>query len=898
MEYKDTLLMPDTQFEMRGNLTQKEPQFQARWENNRLYDEMVKAREGKIPFVLHDGPPYANGNIHIGHALNKILKDIVVKSRFMMGNQVTFIPGWDTHGLPIETAITKQGHNRKAMSTAQFRTLCDDFARKQIQTQMADMKALGTIGDYDHYYATLQPEFEAAQVTVFAKMAMDGMIYKGLKPVYWSPSSESALAEAEIEYHDKKDDTIFVAFDVIDGKGVLDKGDKFVIWTTTPWTIPANLAICLNPNLKYDLVDTSKGKLVVGHDLVESLMAKFELAPYTVLKTFKGSQLERIETKHPFYDRVSLVILGNHVTEEDGTGCVHTAPGHGVDDFNVGMKYDLPAFCPVDDRGCMTEEAGDFLVGQFVDKANITVIEKLSELGCLLAKESIVHPYPHDWRTKKPVIYRATTQWFASIEKIRSTLLSEIDQVNWVNNWGKLRMNNMIKDRGDWCISRQRVWGLPIPIFYAEDDSVIMDQKVFDHVSDLFRAHGSSVWFEKEAKDLLPEGFSHPGSPNNLFRKETDIMDVWFDSGSSHTGVIKQRGGVLPVDLYLEGSDQYRGWFNSSLIISTAVYGHAPYKSVVSHGFVLDGKGEKMSKSLGNTVEPNKVVSQSGADILRLWTASIDYQSDVRISDELLKQVTENYRKIRNTFRFMLANLKDFSQKDVLPLSELPKVDAYVLSKVYEVATEAVKSYERYDYKSVIASVSNLITNELSAYYLDFTKDILYCDGKTSKSRLAAQSVLFESVHVLTRILAPVLVHTSEEIWDHFKADSVSVHLHDFSMKTFKVDQPETWVELLQFRSEVFKQLELSRADKVIGKSLEAKVEITVNEALKAKLNHSVPNLAQWLIVSEVDLKVGDQTSILVTSASGMSCPRCWNVTHVHAEDGLCPRCQAAVKAL
>ncbi|NTW95154.1 MAG: isoleucine--tRNA ligase [Erysipelotrichaceae bacterium] len=898
MEYKDTLLMPDTQFEMRGNLTQKEPQFQARWEKNRLYDEMVKAREGKIPFVLHDGPPYANGNIHIGHALNKILKDIVVKSRFMMGNQVTFIPGWDTHGLPIETAITKQGHNRKAMSTAQFRALCDDFARKQIQTQMADMKALGTIGDYDHYYATLQPEFEAAQVTVFAKMAMDGMIYKGLKPVYWSPSSESALAEAEIEYHDKKDDTIFVAFDVTDGKGVLDKGDKFVIWTTTPWTIPANLAICLNPNLKYDLVDTSKGKLVVGHDLVESLMTKFELAPYTVLKTFKGSQLERIETKHPFYDRVSLVILGNHVTEEDGTGCVHTAPGHGVDDFNVGMKYDLPAFCPVDDRGCMTEEAGDFLVGQFVDKANVTVIEKLSELGCLLAKESIVHPYPHDWRTKKPVIYRATTQWFASIEKIRSTLLSEIDQVNWVNDWGKLRMNNMIKDRGDWCISRQRVWGLPIPIFYAEDDSVIMDQKVFDHVSDLFRAHGSSIWFEKDAKDLLPGGFTHPGSPNNLFRKETDIMDVWFDSGSSHTGVIKQRGGVLPVDLYLEGSDQYRGWFNSSLIISTAVYGHAPYKSVVSHGFVLDGKGEKMSKSLGNTVEPNKVVSQSGADILRLWTASIDYQSDVRISDDLLKQVTENYRKIRNTFRFMLANLKDFSQKDVLPLNELPEVDAYVLSKVYEVATEAVTSYEKYDYKSVITSVSNLMTNELSAYYLDFTKDILYCDGKSSKSRLAVQSVLFESVHVLTRVLAPVLVHTCEEIWDHFKADSVSVHLQDFSMKSFKVDQAETWVELLQFRSEVFKQLELSRADKVIGKSLEAKVEITVNETLKAKLNHSVPNLAQWLIVSEVDLKAGDQTSIIVTPATGMSCPRCWNVTHVHSEDGLCPRCQAVVKAL
>jgi isoleucyl-tRNA synthetase len=898
MEYKDTLLMPDTQFEMRGNLTQKEPKYQARWEEGRLYEAMLKKRDGAPTFVLHDGPPYANGNIHIGHALNKILKDIVVKSHFMMGFQAHFIPGWDTHGLPIETAITKLGHNRKAMSTAQFRALCDDFAKKQIQTQMKDMKALGTIGDYDHYYATLQPEFEASQITIFAKMAMDGMIYKGLKPVYWSPSSESALAEAEIEYHDKKDDTIFVAFDVTDGKGVLDKGDKFVIWTTTPWTIPANLAICLNPTLKYDLVETSKGRLVVAHDLVESLMAKFNLAPTNVLKTFKGAELELIETKHPLYDRVSLVILGSHVTEEDGTGCVHTAPGHGVDDFNVGMKYNLPAFCPVDDRGCMTEEAGEFLVGQFVDKANVTVIAKLDELGCLLAKESIVHPYPHDWRTKKPVIYRATTQWFASIEKIRSTLLSEIDQVNWVNEWGKLRMTNMIKDRGDWCISRQRAWGLPIPIFYAEDDTPIMNQDVFDHVSNLFRQFGSAVWFEREAKDLLPVGFSHPGSPQGEFRKETDIMDVWFDSGSSHTGVIKQRGGSLPVDLYLEGSDQYRGWFNSSLIISTAAYGHAPYKSVVSHGFVLDGKGEKMSKSLGNTVEPNKVVSTSGADILRLWTASIDYQSDVRISDDLLKQVTENYRKLRNTFRFMLANLNDFTWKDCLPLSALPETDAYVLSKVYDVAANAVKGYDAYDYKSVVASVSNLMTNELSAYYLDFTKDILYCDAKKSKSRLAVQTVLYESVNVLTRILAPVLAHTCEEVWDHFKADPQSVHLQDFSINAFRVNDQSVWDELLQLRSDIFKQLELARADKVIGKSLEAKVSVTIKPELHTKLTHYVQNLAQWLIVSEVDLKVDTEQRITVSKAEGMTCPRCWNVTKKHAEDGLCPRCQAVVKAL
>lgn len=897
MEYKDTLLMPETQFEMRGNLTQKEPLLQKRWEENKLYEAMLKKRDGQPTFVLHDGPPYANGNIHIGHALNKILKDIVVKSHFMMGYQTPFIPGWDTHGLPIETAITKQGHNRKTMTTAQFRALCDDFAKQQIQTQMKDMKALGTIGDYDHYYATLQPEFEAKQIEIFAKMAMDGMIYKGLKPVYWSPSSESALAEAEIEYHDKKDETIFVTFEVTDGKGILKKGDQFVIWTTTPWTIPANLAICLNPNLKYAVVATTKGRLIVGFNLVESLMNKFNLAPYTIVQTMNGSQLELIETKHPFYDRVSLVILGSHVTQEDGTGCVHTAPGHGVDDFNVGMKYGLPAFCPVDDKGCMTAEAGDFLVGQYVDKANITVIEKLDELGCLLAKESIIHPYPHDWRTKKPVIYRATTQWFASIEKIRDNLLTEIDHVVWHPEWGKLRMNNMIKDRSDWCISRQRVWGVPIPIFYAEDDSVIMNQDVFNHVAGLFRQNGSRIWFESDAKDLLPVGFTHPGSPNNIFRKETDIMDVWFDSGSSHTGVIKQRGGILPVDLYLEGSDQYRGWFNSSLIISTAVYGYAPYKTVVSHGFVLDGKGEKMSKSLGNTVEPNKVVAQSGADILRLWTASIDYQSDVRISDELLKQVTENYRKIRNTFRFMLANLKDFGWKDCLPLNGLPESDAYILAKVFEVANSAVVSYRNYDYKSVINSISNLMTNELSAYYLDYTKDILYCDAKTSKSRVAVQTVLFASVDVLTRILAPILSHTCEEIWDHFKLDHDSIHLQDFTIKEFKFADHEIWSELLQLRSEIFKQLELARAEKIIGKSLEAKVDLMVTPDLLTKLSHKIPNLAQWLIVSQITLNEGTTQSITVTPAQGMTCPRCWNITLDHADDGLCPRCQAVVKA-
>lgn len=897
MDYKDTLLMPNTEFEMRANLTQKEPKFQERWKEENLYEKMKETHKDKTPFVLHDGPPYANGNIHIGHALNKILKDIVVRSHHMLGYQSLFIPGWDTHGLPIETAISKLGHNRKTMSTYDFRELCDGYARKQIETQMADMKALGTIGDYDHYYATLQKEFEASQIEVFGKMAMDGLIYKGLKPVYWSPSSESALAEAEIEYHDKKDETIFVRFEVTESKGPIDKGDYFVIWTTTPWTIPANLAICLNADIDYVKVKTEKGNLVFAKRLMEDLLTRFKLENLGVLATFKGSECEFAQTKHPLYERISVVILGDHVTDEDGTGCVHTAPGHGVEDFNVGRKYGLEAFCPVDDRGCMTAEAGDFLVGQFVEVANKTVIETLDQQGALLALEHIVHSYPHDWRTKKPVIFRATTQWFASIEKIRTQLLNEIDSVKWVPEWGKLRMHNMIKDRGDWCISRQRAWGVPIPIFYTQENTPIMDEAVFKHVSELFRQEGSNVWFSKEAKDLLPEGYTHPESPDGIFKKETDIMDVWFDSGSSHTGVIKARGGQLPVDLYLEGSDQYRGWFNSSLIVSTAVHGHAPYKEVLSHGFVLDGKGEKMSKSLGNTVEPNKVVKQSGADILRLWASSIDYQSDVRISDDLLKQVVEAYKKLRNTFRFLLANLNGFDTRKKVNFSDLPKVDLYILSELNQLIDLAQDVYKNYDYKNLVSACSNFMTNQMSAYYLDFTKDILYIEKKEGQRRLEVQTVLHTVVDSLNRILAPILVHTMEEVHDVLYPSQDSVHLKELPTH---LDVPsvstEDWDKLFELRTSIFKALELSRAEKVIGKSLEAKVVVEVTEDVDRLVKEYLPNFSQWLIVSQSEVKLGSEAKVSVEKASGVTCPRCWNVTHSHAEDGLCDRCAAVLK--
>ena len=588
MNYKDTLLMPKTDFEMRGNLPKKEPKYVERWQENDMYNKVIQQNEGKDSFVFHDGPPYANGNMHMGHMLNKVIKDVICRYKNMNGFYTPYIPGWDTHGLPIENAIQKLGVNRKEMPTAKFREKCDAYAHEQVNKQMEQLIRMGTFADYKHSYLTLQHEFEARQIEVFAKMAMDGLIFKGLKPVYWSPSSESALAEAEVEYHDIKSPTIFVKFQVKDGKGVLDNDVNFVIWTTTPWTIPANLAICLNASYNYALVETEKGKLIVLDTLVDELMAKFEITDYKVVNHYKGSELEYITCQHPLYDRESLVILGDHVTADSGTGCVHTAPGFGADDFFVGQKYNLPAYCNVDEHGCMMEDCGEWLAGQYVDDANKTVTMKLDEIGALLKLEFITHSYPHDWRTKKPIIFRATDQWFCSLDKIRDKLLSEIDNVNWLNEWGHIRIYNMIRDRGDWCISRQRTWGVPIPIFYCEDGTPIIEQEVFDHISELFREHGSNVWFERDEKDLLPEGYTNEHSPNGIFKKEKDIMDVWFDSGSSHTGVMVERGFNYPVDLYFEGSDQYRGWFNSSLIIGVAAHGKAPYKTVLSHGFVLD----------------------------------------------------------------------------------------------------------------------------------------------------------------------------------------------------------------------------------------------------------------------------------------------------------------------
>lgn len=909
MNYKDTLLMPKTDFEMRGNLPKKEPTYVQRWQENNMYEKVIQQNEGKESFVFHDGPPYANGNMHMGHMLNKVIKDVICRYKNMQGLYTPYIPGWDTHGLPIENAIQKLGVNRKAMDTAKFREKCEAYAHEQVNKQMEQLIRMGTFADYKHPYLTLQHEFEARQIDVFAKMAMDGLIFKGLKPVYWSPSSESALAEAEVEYHDVKSPTIFVKFAVKDGKGILDNDVNFVIWTTTPWTIPANLAICLNANFIYALVETEKGKLLVLETMVDELMAKFEISDYQVINHYKGSELEYITCQHPLYDRESLIILGDHVTDDSGTGCVHTAPGFGADDFFVGQKYGLPAYCNVDEHGCMMEDCGEWLAGQYVDDANKTVTLKLDEIGALLKLEFITHSYPHDWRTKKPIIFRATDQWFCSLDKIREKLLNEIDSVNWLNEWGHIRIYNMIKERGDWCISRQRTWGVPIPIFYCEDGTPIIEQVVFDHVSKLFREYGSNVWFERDEKDLLPEGYTNEHSPNGIFKKEKDIMDVWFDSGSSHTGVMIERGYDYPVDLYFEGSDQYRGWFNSSLIIGTAVHGQAPYKTVLSHGFVLDGKGNKMSKSLGNTVDPIKLVNQYGADIVRLWATSVAYQQDVRISNDIMKQIAEGYRKIRNTMRFVLGNLSDFKESDLVDIQDLPGVDQFMLAKLNELMKAYDAAYAKYDFAGANQEILNYFTNTLSSFYMDFTKDILYIEKMDSPRRRQVQTVLYHHAKVMMKLLSPVLVFTSEELHDNFICDenkAESIFLEP-KYQLFDIDNEEErlayFTKFLDVRKDVMKSLEQLRNDQVIKSNMEAKITLSLKEEYQdiAKLTDDLKQLfivAKVNLVNDDSLKEYDTAYIKAEKFNGHQCPRCWNYFDEDEMEGeLCPRCQEALKS-
>ncbi|EGQ1617911.1 isoleucine--tRNA ligase [Staphylococcus pseudintermedius] len=914
MEYKDTLLMPKTKFPMRGGLPTKEPQIQQEWKEKDLYRKMLEKNEGQPSFILHDGPPYANGNLHMGHALNKILKDFINRYKTMQGFYTPYVPGWDTHGLPIEQALTKKGVKRKEMTTAEFRDKCQAFAMEQIDIQKKDFLRLGINGDFDNPYITLKPEYEAAQIRLFGEMADKGLIYKGKKPVYWSPSSESSLAEAEIEYHDKRSASIYVAFDVKDSKGIVADDAKFIIWTTTPWTLPSNVAITVHPELTYVQMNVDGTRYIIAEALVDAVAEQLGWDKEAVVreKDFKGSELEYIEAQHPFIDRISLIINGEHVTTDAGTGCVHTAPGHGEDDFIVGQKYGLEVISPLDDKGVFTAEGGPF-EGMFYDKANQAVTELLTEKGALLKLDFITHSYPHDWRTKKPVIFRATPQWFASISKVRQDILDAIEDTKFKVDWGKTRIYNMIRDRGEWVISRQRVWGVPLPVFYAENGDIIMTKETVYHVADLFEQHGSNIWFERDAKDLLPEGFTHPGSPNGEFTKEQDIMDVWFDSGSSHRGVLETRPELsFPADMYLEGSDQYRGWFNSSITTSVATRGRSPYKMLLSHGFVMDGEGKKMSKSLGNVIVPDTIVKQKGADIARLWVSSVDYLADVRISDEILNQVADVYRKIRNTLRFLLGNINDYNPAtDRIAEADLLEVDRYILNRLREFTAGTLDHYESFDYLNIYQEVQNFINVELSNFYLDYGKDILYIEEKNAHKRRSMQTVLFEILVNMTKLLAPIIPHTAEEVWSHIEqVDEESVHLTNMPAKE-EMDQAllDKWNTFMALRDDVNRALEAARNEKVIGKSLEAKVKIGNSPSFDTlAFLEGFNDLHQLFIVSQVELvedtkgEAYQHGTIEIAKADGEKCARCWNYSEslgsVGELDDLCPRCQEVVKTL
>lgn len=891
MKLKETLNLGQTAFPMRAGLPNKEPQWQEAWDQADIYKKRQALNEGKPAFHLHDGPPYANGNIHVGHALNKISKDIIVRSKSMSGFRAPYVPGWDTHGLPIEQVLAKKGVKRKEMDLAEYLEMCRDYALSQVDKQRDDFKRLGVSADWENPYITLTPDYEADQVRVFGAMADKGYIYRGAKPVYWSWSSESALAEAEIEYHDIDSTSLYYANKVKDGKEILDTDTYIVVWTTTPFTVTASRGLTVGPDMEYVVVAPvgSERKYLLAEVLVDSLAAKFGWENFEIVTHHTGKELNHIVTEHPWDTEVEeLVILGDHVTTDSGTGIVHTAPGFGEDDYNVGIANGLDVVVTVDSRGLMMENAGPDFEGQFYDKVTPLVKEKLGDL--LLASEVINHSYPFDWRTKKPIIWRAVPQWFASVSKFRQEILDEIEKTNFQPEWGKKRLYNMIRDRGDWVISRQRAWGVPLPIFYAEDGTAIMTKEVTDHVADLFAEYGSIVWWQRDAKDLLPAGYTHPGSPNGLFEKETDIMDVWFDSGSSWNGVMNARENLsYPADLYLEGSDQYRGWFNSSLITSVAVNGHAPYKAVLSQGFVLDGKGEKMSKSLGNTILPSDVEKQFGAEILRLWVTSVDSSNDVRISMDILKQTSETYRKIRNTLRFLIANTSDFNPKqDAVAYENLGAVDRYMTIKFNQVVDTINKAYAAYDFMAIYKAVVNFVTVDLSAFYLDFAKDVVYIEAANSPERRRMQTVFYDILVKLTKLLTPILPHTAEEIWSYLEHEEEEfVQLAEMPVaQTFSGQEEilEEWSAFMTLRTQAQKALEEARNAKVIGKSLEAHLTIYASQEVKTLLTALNSDIALLMIVSQ--LTIADEADKPADSVSfeGVA------FTVEHAEGEVCER--------
>ncbi|AGB40823.1 isoleucyl-tRNA synthetase [Halobacteroides halobius DSM 5150] len=929
MGYKDTLNLPDTEFPMRANLSEREPKFQKFWQENNIYKAALEQREGKEQFILHDGPPYANGDIHIGHALNKTLKDVVTRYYHLQGYQSPYVPGWDTHGLPIEHKVTSEldKDEREKLSIPELRDQCKDYALNYVERQKGQFKRLGVWGDWDNPYITLQPEYEAKQIDVFGKMALDGLLFRGLKPVHWCTNCETALAEAEIEYEDINGPSIFVKFPVKEGKVLggeeLTSDDYVVIWTTTPWTIPANQAISIHPDFEYVIAETETGRLVAAKELVAEMMEICDIEDYKIAAEFKGEELEGVICNHPFFDRESPLILGDHVTLEQGSGCVHTAPGHGHEDYVIGQEYDLDVYAPMDDKGVFTEEAGEDFVGKHYDKANIKVTELLKEDDLLMNLNFIDHSYPHCWRCKNPVIFRATEQWFASVEDIKDEALDAVKEVDWYPEWGEGRLANMIENRNDWCISRQRVWGVPIPIFYCDDcGEPLITEESIAAVKELFANEGSGSWYQKDVDEILPEEISCGDCGHNDFTKEYDIMDVWFDSGASHASVLENYDILdRPADLYLEGTDQYRGWFNSSLLTSIAARGEAPYKAVVTNGFTVDKNGKKMSKSVGNVVSPHEVIDQYGADILRLWVASSNFKEDVRISDKILSENSEVYRRIRNTARYILGNLSDFNpQEDAVASEELTEIDQWALMKLQELLKVAEDAYESYEFHKVYHAVHNFCTVEMSSFYMDVLKDRLYTLAKDDRVRRSGQTAMYEILITLTKIVAPILVHTAEEIWQNLPEgkEAKSIFLTDWpevNEEYLNDELAEKWSKFLEIRKDISKAIELAREEKVVGHSLDAAVKLYPTEDQHQLLDH-FGNLAELLIVSDLtlatpnaeaneeNLYTGQNTDIkvAVTQAPGEKCDRCWNYSPTVGQNeehsDICAECLEVVKEL
>ncbi len=913
---------------MRAGLPEREPEFLKYWEENKIYEKKQELHAGHKKFVLHDGPPYANGKIHMGTALNKILKDIIMKYKYAQGFDTPYVPGWDTHGMPIEHAAIKNlGLNRHELDTLVLRKECHDYALKWIDEQRTDFKRLGVLGDWDHPYITMTHDYEAVQIHVFGEMAKKGYIYKGKKAVYWCPHCETALAEAEIEYGEEKSPAIFVKMPLVKDNGMLPEAAQgkpayIVIWTTTPWTMPANVAIALHPDFEYAWVECEGEILFMAKEMLEAVgkVCKKDLS--NIIGTCKGKDMEYAECRHPFetIDRKSLVVLADYVTLEAGTGCVHTAPGHGADDFETGVRYNLPIICPVDGSGKLTAEAGADFAGMFVFDANVPIIKYLAGLNRLFGKENIRHQYAHCWRCKNPIIYRATEQWFASVDGFREEALNAIaNDVQWIPSWGEARIHNMVADRHDWCISRQRVWGVPIPIFYCEDcNEHLVNDDTINAVADLFAKEGSDAWWAHSAEEILPQGTKCPKCGGTHFRKESDIMDVWFDSGSSHAAVCKTRPELAwPADMYLEGSDQHRGWFQSSLLTSVATEGKAPYHAVLTHGYVVDGEGRKMSKSVGNTVAPQEVIAQYGADIIRLWAASSDYKADIRISKEILKQLSEVYRKIRNTIRYILGNTNDFNyETDKVEFKDMLELDRWALMHMQLLKKEVSAAYESYDFHVLYHAIHNFCSVEMSSYYLDILKDRLYAYKADSFERRSAQTAMYEIMLDLVVMIAPVLSFTMEEVWQFMKKPA-SMPESVFMMpwpecKEEYIDEAleSKWDNFIEIRSEITRVLEGARRAKTIGHSLDAKVELHATGEALAILRSVEGDLATLLIVSQAKLVEGlaggveatgrEDLKVTVQAAEGEKCERCWIYSDTVGKDAehptVCARCAAALK--